>query len=108
MHIGAGLEGSIHPGDERDFILHFFQRLQRGRQLERMHTNGNAYTIVERLAVRSKLRNGAVFFAWKKPAPNHADGHIKKCRALGWGLIGRRKAHALEPRQAQCGPAESP
>ncbi len=90
VYIGAGLESAVHPGDEGDFVLHFFQRLQRGRERERMHANGNARAIAERFAVRGKFWDRAVGFAGEKAAPHHADGDIKKRCALGGLLIGCR------------------
>ena len=107
MYIGAGLEGAVHPGDEGDFVLHFFQRLQRGREREWMHANGNARAIAERFAVRGEFWDRAVGFAGEKAASHHADGHIKKRGALGGLLIGRRQPETFQPRQAQGGSAES-
>ena len=40
VNVGAILKGAIEAGDQRDFVLNLFQRLERGREFERSQTRG--------------------------------------------------------------------
>ena len=105
MHISAGLEGSVHTGDECDFVLHFVQRLLRWSECERVYANGDARAVAERFAVRGKFGDRAIGFAGEKAAPHHSDRYIEKSGSLGRLLIGRCQSEAFQPRQAQGGAA---
>ena len=51
VDISTGLKGTVQSSNQRHLILYLRQRLQRGRELERMNAYGNARTIAKRLSI---------------------------------------------------------